>query len=96
MTGTMIAHSFVLDVQGFPFMAEYYFYYIAVCYDLALSHVTIDDISESMKAIVSKVSYSTLKIIDYAIDLINSFFADWNYIRIAFLWTPRTTFRVDG
>ena len=54
--GTMIAHSFLLDGQGFPFMAEYCFYYIAGCHDLALSYVTIDDTSENVKRILSKVS----------------------------------------
>ena len=57
----MIAHSFLLDGQGFPFMAEYCFYYIAGCHDLAFSYVTIDDSSENVKRILSKVS-STLKV----------------------------------
>ena len=48
MIGTMIAHTFLLDGQGIPFMAEYCFYYIAGCYDLALSYVTIDDTTESV------------------------------------------------
>lgn len=38
-------------------MAEYCFYYIAGCDDLALSHVTIDDTSENVKRILSEVSY---------------------------------------
>lgn len=55
--GTMIAHSFLLDGQGFPFLAEYCYYYIVGCCDLALLYVTIDDTTENVKRIVSEVSY---------------------------------------
>ena len=54
--GTMIAHSFLLDGQGFPYMAEYCYYYIAGCFDLALSSVTIDDTSLNVKAIINQVT----------------------------------------
>ena len=55
--GTMIAHSFVLDGQGFPFLAEYCFYYIVGCCDLALSYITINNTTENVKRIVTEVSY---------------------------------------
>ena len=44
----IITHSFLLDSQEFPIMAEYCFYYNVGCNDLALSYITIDDTSESV------------------------------------------------
>ena len=58
--GTMIAHSFLLDGQGFPYMAEYCYYYIAGCYELALSCVTIEDTSANVKAILNQVSFDNV------------------------------------
>lgn len=42
--GIMIAHSFLLDGQGFPFLSEYCFYYIADCYDRAVTCIGEDDV----------------------------------------------------
>ena len=54
--GTMIAHSILLDGQGFPYLSEYCYYYIADRYNQALTSVTIDDVGANVKFIVEKVS----------------------------------------
>ena len=53
--GTMIAHNILLDGQGFPYLAEYCYYYIAGCYDQAVTCVTVDDVGANVKYIVDKV-----------------------------------------
>ncbi len=35
--GTMIAHSLLMDGQGFPYLSEYCYYYIADRFDEAIS-----------------------------------------------------------
>ena len=53
--GTMIAHSLILDGQGFPFLSEYCYYYIAGCYDQAVTCVTTDDVGANVKIVLDKV-----------------------------------------
>ena len=53
--GTMIAHSLLLDGQGFPYLSEYCYYYVASHCDRAVTCVTIDDVGRNVKAIVEKV-----------------------------------------
>ena len=53
--GTMIAHSLLLDGQGFPYLSEYCYYYVAGHCDRAVTCVTIDDVGGNVKAIVEKV-----------------------------------------
>ena len=53
--GTMIAHSLLLDGQGFPYLSEYCYYYVAGYCDRAVTCVSIDDTGENVKAIAEKV-----------------------------------------
>lgn len=53
--GTMIAHSLLLDGQGFPYLSEYCYYYIAGCYDQAVTCVTVDDVGMNVKSLIEKV-----------------------------------------
>lgn len=53
--GTMVGHSILMDLQGFPFLSPPCYYYIAGNIDLALSVTTQEDISERVKYVVSKV-----------------------------------------
>ena len=53
--GTMIAHSIVLDGQGFPFLAEYCFYYIAGCVDRAITCIGTEDVGADVAHILNKV-----------------------------------------
>ena len=55
--GTMIAHSILLDGQGFPYLSEYCYYYIADRYNQAITSVTIDDVGANVKFIVEKVFF---------------------------------------
>ena len=52
----MVAHSIVLDGQGFPFIADYCYYYIAGCYDQAITCITVKDVSTGVKNLLSEVS----------------------------------------
>ena len=54
--GTMIAHSLILDGQGFPFLSEYCYFYIAGCYDQAVTCVTTDDVGANVKIVLDKVN----------------------------------------
>lgn len=58
--GMMIAHSVLLDGQGFPFFADYCYYYIADCYDLAITCIEMEDIGIKVKTIMEEVSKSWL------------------------------------
>ena len=51
--GTMIAHSLLLDGQGFPYLSEYC-YYIAGCYDQAVTCVTVDDVGVNVKSLIDE------------------------------------------
>lgn len=62
MLGTMIGHSILLDGQGFPYLAEYCYYYIAGCYDQAVTCVSIDDVGANVKYILDKVQSHILKL----------------------------------
>ena len=57
--GTMIAHSILLDGQGFPFFADYCFYYMAGCYDHAITCITPEDVGAGVNNILSGVCLST-------------------------------------
>lgn len=39
--GIMVAHSILLDGQGFPFIADYCYYYIAGCYNQAITKLHV-------------------------------------------------------
>ena len=54
----MIAHSILLDGQGFRYLSEYCYYYIADHYNQAITSVTIDDVGANVKFIVEKVFFS--------------------------------------
>ena len=60
--GTMIGHSILLDGQGFPYLAEYCYYYIAGCYDQAVTCVSTDDVGANVKYILDKVQSHILKL----------------------------------
>ncbi len=49
---TMIAHSLLLDGQGFPYLSEYCYYYIAGYYDQAVTCVTVDDVGVNIKSLI--------------------------------------------
>ena len=51
----MIGHSFLTDGYGFPYISEYYYYYIAGYSDRALTCITIDDVGEQVKLLVEEV-----------------------------------------
>ena len=53
--GTMVAHSILLDGQGFPFIADFCYYYIAGCYDRAITCITVEDVSIGVKNLLSEV-----------------------------------------
>ena len=54
--GTMIAHSLLLDGQGFPYLSEYCYYYVAGRYDQAVTCVTVDDVGVNVKSLIEKVN----------------------------------------
>ena len=56
--GTMIGHSILMDRHGFPYFAEYCYYYMAGCMDKALTCITTDDVGDSVKALISEVCTS--------------------------------------
>ena len=53
--GVMIAHSLLLDGQGFPFLADYCYYYIAGCEELAITCITSEDVGNNVKFIIDEV-----------------------------------------
>ncbi len=58
--GTMVAHSILMDGQGFPFLADYCYYYIAGCYDLSVTCITEEDIGVRVKTVINEVRCTTL------------------------------------
>ena len=44
--------------HGFPYFAEYCYYYMAGCMDKALTCITTDDVSDNVKALISEVCTS--------------------------------------
>ena len=56
IVSTMIAHSLLLDGLGFPYLAEFCYYYIAGCYDQAVTCVTVDDVGMNVKSLIEKVN----------------------------------------
>ena len=55
--GVMIAHSYVLDGQGFPYLSECCYYQLCGHIDKALTLVTQSDLSEQVRSLVSDVSF---------------------------------------
>jgi hypothetical protein len=54
--GTMIGHSFLLDGYGFPYLSECY-YYIAGCFDKALTCISAEDVEEQVRIFTHEVSF---------------------------------------
>ena len=55
LLGTMVGHSIVLDCQGFPFLSPSNYYYMAGRHDKALSLVSLNDVSERVAYVITKV-----------------------------------------
>jgi len=53
--GTMLGHSFLLDGQGFPQLAEFCFYYIAGSYDQATACIGMEDVGADIQALLTQV-----------------------------------------
>jgi len=53
--GTMVAHSILLDGQGFPFLAEYCYHYLTGNENMAITAITSEDVSLGIKEILEKV-----------------------------------------
>ena len=53
--GTMIAHSFILDGQGFPYLSEYCYYYLCGQTDKALTCIGENDVSERIQTLIKQV-----------------------------------------
>ena len=53
--GQMVAHSLILDGQGFPYLSECIYYYLAGLIDRAMTLVTDADLSEQVKTLVQEV-----------------------------------------
>ena len=52
---TMVAQSFLLDGQGFPYLAEYCFYYLAGYHDQATACISIEDVGADVQALLTEV-----------------------------------------
>ncbi len=55
LIGTMIAHSLLLDGQGFPYLAEYCYYYLANCFDQAVTSITVEDVGIGVNHVINEV-----------------------------------------
>lgn len=53
--GQMVAHSLILDGQGFPYLPECIYYYLAGLIDRAMTLVSDADLSEQVKTLVGEV-----------------------------------------
>ena len=60
VTGTMVAHSYLLDGQGFPFLSDCCYYYLCGCTDKAMTMITEHDLRDHMKSLVNEVGVVTL------------------------------------
>ena len=56
----MIGHRLVMDGYGFPYLSEHCYYYIAGYEDKALTCITLDDVGEQVKQLVTEVSFRSL------------------------------------
>lgn len=57
LLGMMIAHSLTQNGPGFPYFAPYVYWYLATSSEeMALSYVSIDDLSVPVKEIINEVS----------------------------------------
>ena len=56
--GTMIRHCLVMDGYGFPYLSEYCYYYIVGYEDMALTCITLDDVGEQVKRLVTFKEYN--------------------------------------
>ena len=54
--GRMVAHSFILDGQGFVGLAECCYYYLCGSTDSAIATITPDDMSEQVRSLFEEVS----------------------------------------
>ena len=55
VTGTIIAHSYLLDGQGFPFLSECCYYYLCGCTDKAMTAITEEDLGKDVQLVVREV-----------------------------------------
>ena len=53
--GVMVAHSFILDGQGFPYLSECCYYNLSGCVDKAITLVSETDLGEQVKSLVQQV-----------------------------------------
>ena len=51
----MVAHSFILDRIGFPYLSECCYYYLAGLVDKAITVVSESDLSKQVKGLVQQV-----------------------------------------
>ena len=54
--GMMVAHSILQDVQGFPYLSDACYFYLAGNTEKALSMLTLDDVGSQIKSVVNDVS----------------------------------------
>lgn len=57
----VVQHSIILDGNGFPYLSECFYYYLADQNELSLTYVSECDVGEDIKTIVEKVCPFTLK-----------------------------------
>ncbi len=55
VVGTMAAHSYLLDGQGFPFLSDCCYYHLCGCTDKAMTAITLADIGENVSSLVTEV-----------------------------------------
>ena len=55
--GTMVGHSILMDKHGFPHFADYCYYYMAGCMDKALTCISTNDVSDSVKDLITEVTF---------------------------------------
>jgi len=58
LVGTMVAHSILQDGQGFPYLSEACYYFLAGKTERALSVLTLDDVGSQVQSVVNKVRVS--------------------------------------
>jgi len=55
LVDTMVAHSILLDDQGFPFLAEYCYHNLTGSENMAITAITCEDVSLEIKEILGNV-----------------------------------------
>ncbi len=53
--GTMVAHSYLLDGQGFPFLSDCCYYHLCGCTDKAMSAITLSDVGDRVSSLLTEV-----------------------------------------